>query len=93
MESLSRRRLLGSAGAAAAGTAAIAGGPAAAAAAALDRGEVTKPSGKSPEEVVVAVVRDAGRGEVTVMSGTREVTYRDRALVRRLMRAAPKSKE
>jgi phosphodiesterase/alkaline phosphatase D-like protein len=92
MESLSRRKLLGSAGAAA-GTAAIAAGPAAAAAAALERGEVTKASGKAPEEVVVAVVRDAGRGEVTVMSGTREVTYRDRALVRRLMRAAPKSKE
>ena len=89
MESLSRRKLLGSAGAAA-GTAAIASPAAAAAAAALERGEVTKPSGKSPEEVVVAVVRDAGRGEVTVMSGTREVTYRDRALVRRLMRAAPK---
>ena len=89
MESLSRRRLLCSAGAAA-GTAAIASPAAAAAAAALERGEVTKPSGKSPEEVVVAVVRDAGRGEVTVMSGTREVTYRDRALVRRLMRAAPK---
>ena len=33
--------------------------------------------------------RDAKRGEVTVMSGTSETTYRDRALVKRLMDAAP----
>ena len=32
----------------------------------------------------------AERGEVTVVSGTRETTYRDHALVRRLMRAAGK---
>jgi hypothetical protein len=38
----------------------------------------------------VAYVRDAGRGEVTVVSGTREITYRDRALARRLMKAAPR---
>ena len=42
-----------------------------------------------PEEAVVAYVRNAKRGEVTVMSGTREVTYRDPALVKRLLRAAP----
>jgi hypothetical protein len=89
MESLSRRRLLGSAGAAA-GTAAIAATPAAAA---LEHREVTDPSGPPPEEAVIAYVRDAKRGEVTVMSGTREVTYRDPALVKRLLKAAPKSKE
>ena len=75
MESVSRRKLLGTAQAA------------------LNRGEVTDPSGPPPEEAVVAVVRDAKRGEVTVMSGTGEVTYRDKDLVRRLMKAAPKSKE
>ena len=37
---------------------------------ALERGEVTDPSGPPPEEAVVAYVRDAKRGEVTVMSGT-----------------------
>jgi len=42
---------------------------------------------------VIAIVRDPKRGEVTVMSGTNEVTYRDKALVRRLMKAAPKGEE
>jgi hypothetical protein len=88
MEGVSRRRLLGTAGVAA-GTVVIP----AAAAEALERGEVTDPTGPPPEEAVVAVVRDAKRGEVTVMSGTGEVTIRDRALVRRLLRAAPKSEE
>ena len=41
----------------------------------------------------MAIVRDAKRGEVTVMSGTNEVTVRDRALVKRLLKAAPKSEE
>jgi hypothetical protein len=87
MDSLNRRRLLVSAGAAT-GTAAIAAAPAVAVAA-LERGEVTDPSGPPPEEAVVAYVRNAKRGEVTVMSGTREVTYRDPALVKRLLKAAP----
>jgi len=43
-----------------------------------------------PEEPVVAYVRDAQRGEVTVTSGMAEHTYRDRVLVRRLLRAARK---
>jgi cobalamin biosynthesis protein CbiD len=87
MDSLSRRRLLVSAGAAT-GTAAIAAAPAVAAAA-LEQGEVTDPSGPPPEKAVVAYVRDAKRGEVTVMAGTREITYRDPALVKRLLKAAP----
>jgi hypothetical protein len=87
MDSLSRRRLLVSAGAAT-GTAAIAAAPAVAAAA-LEHGEVTDPSGPPPEEAVIAYVRDPKRGEVTVMSGTRELTYRDPALVKRLLKAAP----
>jgi hypothetical protein len=43
-----------------------------------------------PHEPVVAYVRDAERGEVTVTSGTSEHTYRDRALTQKLMRAAGK---
>jgi hypothetical protein len=87
MESLSRRKLLASAGVAT-GTAAMAAAPAVAAAA-FDGGEVTDPSGPPPREPVVAYVRDEARGEVTVMSGTRETTYRDPALAKRLLKAAP----
>jgi hypothetical protein len=62
----------------------------AAAALAKDRaGVVTEPSWPNPSEPVMAYVRDAESGEVTVMSGTGETTYRDRALVKRLLAAAP----
>ncbi len=50
---------------------------------------VTDPHTATPPEPVVAYVRDAQRGEVTVVSGTSEITYRDRALVKRLLNAAP----
>ena len=46
---------------------------------------VTQPSGPAPREPVMAYVRDARRGEVTVMNGTRETTYRDPVLVKRLL--------
>jgi hypothetical protein len=49
---------------------------------------VTKPSGPAPHEPVTAYVRNADRGEVTVMSGKQETTYRDPVLVRRLLDAA-----
>ena len=39
----------------------------------------------TPQEPVIAYVRDAERGEVTVVSGTTETTYRDPALVKRLL--------
>jgi hypothetical protein len=87
MESLSRRKLLGAAGVAT-GTAAIAVAPSVAQAA-LEGREVTEPSGPPPGETVIAYVRNARRGEVTVMSGTSETTYRDPALVKRLIKAAP----
>jgi hypothetical protein len=74
---------------AAAGAAAV-GVPAAAALSQDKAGEVTEPSSPNPREPVMAYVRDADRGEVTVMSGTSETTYRDRALVKRLLDAAPK---
>ena len=75
-------------------SAALAGGAAAAsvpgaAALAQEPGAVpTEPSTPTPAEPIVAYVRDAERGEVTVMSGTRERTYRDRALVRRMLNVA-----
>ena len=35
----------------------------------------------------MAYVRDASKGEITVLSGTRETTYRDPALAKRLIDA------
>jgi hypothetical protein len=74
---------------AAAGAAAI-GVPAAAVLSNESKGQVTEPSSENPREPVMAYVRDAERGEVTVMSGARETTYRDRSLAKRLLDAAPK---
>jgi hypothetical protein len=54
------------------------------------KGEPTEPSTPNPREPVMAYVRDARRGEVTLMHGTTETTYRDPALVKRLLDAAPK---
>jgi hypothetical protein len=51
---------------------------------------VSDPDSTHPREPVMAYVRDAGRGEVTVMHGTAETTYRDRGLVKRLLDAAPR---
>lgn len=79
----------GAAGAAA-GAAAI-GVPVAMAASDDQPGVPAEPSKPAPPEPVMAYVRDADRGEVTVVSGTEEATYRDRALVKRLLAAAPKS--
>lgn len=75
----------------AAGMAAV-GVPAAAAQAQDEAGVETDPSAPTPEEPVTAYVRDPSRGEVTVLSGTGEKTYRDPALVRRMMAAAPENK-
>lgn len=52
------------------------------------RGVVTQASGRPPREPITAYVRDAERGEVTVLSGQQETTYTDRALVKRLLDAA-----
>jgi hypothetical protein len=55
------------------------------------KGKVVKaPSSQTPREPVMAYVRDAQRGEVTVLAGTTETTYRDPALVKRLLSAAPR---
>ncbi len=51
-------------------------------------GERVHPSGDVPGEPVMAYVHDAARGEVTVVSGTVESTYRDPVLAKRLLDAA-----
>jgi hypothetical protein len=84
---MNRRSLIKKAGVAATGVAGL-GIAGAQAAEAEPQGEVVAPSGPVPAEPVVAFVRDAKRGEVTVVAGTRETTYRDPALVARLAKAA-----
>jgi hypothetical protein len=86
MNSFSRRSFLKSAGVAT-GAAAISASPAVAAAIEPDTVQ-TAPTGKIAPEPVVAIVRDPGLGEITVLSGTTESTYQDRALVRRLLKVA-----
>ena len=89
MERLSRRSFMKIAGAAT-GAAALASAPPIARAAMGEEGaQKIDPKSAVPEEPLVAYVRDAERGEVTVIAGTSETTYRDRALTRRLLKAAP----
>ena len=90
MSDVSRRKFLLSTGAVATSAAAVAApklietlGSGA------DQAPVVNPSHPAPSEPVMAYVHDAASGEVTVMSGTLETTYRDPALVKRLLRAAP----
>jgi hypothetical protein len=87
MEKLSRRSFVKVAGAAT-GAAAVAAAPAVARAAGSDEAVRIAPTSAVPDEPLVAYVRDVERGEVTVVSGTHEATYRDRTLVQRLRRAA-----
>ena len=90
MERLSRRSFMKIAGAATGAAAIAATPPIARAAVGEGEAQPTHPTAGVPEEPLVAYVRDAERGEVTVTSGTSEHTYRDRVLVRRLLRAARK---
>jgi hypothetical protein len=87
---VTRLSFLKASAAAAAGAAAI-GAPVAAVLSEEKSGTPTEPTAANPREPVMAYVRDAKRGEVTVMSGTGETTYRDKALVKRLLSAAPDS--
>ena len=89
MNSLSRRSFLKTAGVAT-GVAAASASPAVAAA--IEPATVeTTPSGGVPREAVIAIVRDASLGEVTLLSGTTEKTYTDRQLARRILNAAAKN--
>jgi hypothetical protein len=78
MERLSRRSFMKIAGAATGAAALAAAPPIARAAVGEEDAQPTK----------ATYVRNAERGEVTVTSGTVEHTYRDRALVQRLLRAS-----
>ncbi|MGI8903899.1 MAG: twin-arginine translocation signal domain-containing protein [Solirubrobacteraceae bacterium] len=51
-------------------------------------GERVHPAGDVPSEPVMAYVHDAEKGEVTVLQGTVEKTYRDPVLAKRLLDAA-----
>jgi 3-hydroxyisobutyrate dehydrogenase-like beta-hydroxyacid dehydrogenase len=86
MSTFSRRSFFKAAGVAT-GTAMISISPAAAAA--LEpAAKQTAPSGPLPDEPIVAVIRNAELGEVTVLVGTTEQTYKDKQLVKRLLAAA-----
>jgi TAT (twin-arginine translocation) pathway signal sequence len=89
MERLSRRSFMKVAGAAT-GAAALAAAPPLAKAAVGDGAERIDPTTGVAEEPLVAYVRNVERGEITVTAGTDQHTYRDRALVQRLLRAAGK---
>jgi len=86
MTTTNRRAFLKTAGIAA-GAATFAASPALAAAGEPVAVE-TAPSGPIPGEPIVAVIRGAGSGQVTVFSGKTAKTYSDRALANRLLRAA-----
>jgi hypothetical protein len=84
MNTFSRLSLFKAAGVAT-GAAAVSASPALSAAMPVAE---TAPSGAIPNEPVVAIIRDPALGEVTVLSGQTEKTYRDKALVQRLLKAA-----
>ena len=92
MEKQDRRRFLTKAGAAT-GAAAFVGVPGLTGAVGEKPAEHVETPGAVMDEPVVVYVRDAKRGEVTVLHGSRESTYRDHALVRRLLKAAKATTE
>ena len=86
MSKLSRSSFLKTAGLAT-GAALVSGVPAATAAGEVAPELVVKPSAE-PREPLVAYVRDAAKGEVTIVSGLNETTFKDLALVKRMTKAA-----
>jgi anaerobic selenocysteine-containing dehydrogenase len=91
MGNLSRRSFLKGAGLAT-GAAIVGASPIAAAAATEEAPELVAHPTALPKEPLVAYVRDVKKSEVTVLHGTQEVTYRDPALTKRLMKAAHRGK-
>jgi hypothetical protein len=88
---LSRRALITTSAGVATTAAVTAVSPAAAVAMGLGETSavaIAKPTTPVPAHPVVAYVHDAARGEVTVVSGHEERTFRDAALVKRLLAAA-----
>ena len=86
MKTFSRRSFLKTAGVAT-GAAAMSASPAVAAAMQPNAVE-TMPTRPIPHEPIIAIIRDPRRGEVTVLSGRTERTYRDKVLAKRLLKAA-----
>jgi len=93
MSEISRRKFLG----AAAGGAVVVGAAAVAAPSVLGGGSDAHPSGPSRGHAsqalsvdgpVLAHVRDAKTGEISVFSGTREIVIRDRSVANVLLDAA-----
>ncbi len=84
MADLTRRGFITTSAGAAAGlaTVGVAGGAIAAA-----LGSAGANVAAHAEDTLVAYVRPGSNGEVTVVTGSREVTYRDAGLVRRLQKA------
>jgi hypothetical protein len=85
MSKLSRSSFLKTAGLAT-GAALVGGVPAAGAASEAAPELVVQPS-VTPRDPIVAYVRDATKGEVTIVSGLNETTFKDPALVKRLGKA------
>jgi hypothetical protein len=86
MKTFTRRSFLKTA-TVAAGAAAVSASPALAAA--VEPAPVpTTASGPIVREPIVIVVRDPALGEITVLSGKTEKTYRDHALVKKLVKRA-----
>jgi hypothetical protein len=89
---LTRRSLLaGSVGVAS--TLAVSGAITSIAAPSANAGQAlpASPSAATPADSVIAYVHDPERGEVTLISGLREMTYHDPELAARLIAAAPTS--
>jgi hypothetical protein len=87
MTHVSRQRFLSQAAAGAAVAGALAASPAISLARAAAR---PRPVGDRAgiQEPLIAHVRDAARGEISIMQGTHEVVLHDPDLVRRLLAAA-----
>ena len=89
MSKLSRASFLKSAGIAT-GAVVVAGVPGVANAASEGAPEIVISPSPLPREVVVAYVRDASKGEVTIVSGLHETTFKDMGLVKKITKAAAK---
>jgi hypothetical protein len=90
MSGLSRRRFIGGAAAGAVAVTAASAVPGMAAAAPVDDSadDAHDEAAHELSEPVVARVRDLRTGEIALYVGTEEITHTDRALARRLARAA-----
>jgi anaerobic selenocysteine-containing dehydrogenase len=85
MDKLSRRSFLKGTGIAT-GVAIIGASPLGAAAATEESPQLVKGTSPLPKEPLVAYVSDAKKHVVTVLVGTDEFTFRDPALVKRLLK-------